>query len=93
VLDQVGYSWRCTLCDAFGFGGGLAFVRHYQNKHQSVATAEIAEAVVEAVRSAQAAKTNAYTGFLIEAREEHGLKGAAAYEWAHSAYVEYCRNQ
>lgn len=72
MIDPVAYSWRCTLCDATGFGGGPAFVKHYQNKHQSPAT---------------------YTGFLIEAREEHGLNGAAAYQWAHSAYVEYVKNQ
>lgn len=72
MLDPVAYSWRCTLCDRFGFGGALAFVKHYQKNHQSPAT---------------------YTGFLIEAREEHGLKGAAAYQWAHSAYVEYVKNQ
>jgi hypothetical protein len=72
VMDQVKYSWRCTLCDADGFGGGPAFVKHYRSKHQNPAT---------------------YTGYVIEAREEHGLKGAAAYQWAHAAYVEYVRNQ
>ena len=36
--------------------------------------------------------TPTYTGYLIEAREEHGLKGSAAYEWAHAAYVEYVKN-
>ena len=34
-----------------------------------------------------------YTGFLIEARDEHGLTGADAYQWAHSAYAEYINNQ
>jgi hypothetical protein len=34
-----------------------------------------------------------YTGFLIKARDEHGLRGTAAYQWAHSAYAEYVRNQ
>ena len=34
-----------------------------------------------------------YTNYLIEARTEHGLKGTAAYEWAHKAYDEYLRNQ
>lgn len=37
--------------------------------------------------------TASYTGFLIEAREEHGLRGTAAYQWAHSAYWEYVKNQ
>ena len=34
-----------------------------------------------------------YTGFLIEARDEHGLMGTDAYQWAHSAYTEYVNNQ
>ena len=34
-----------------------------------------------------------YTGFLMEARNEHGLAGVAAYKWAHSAYSEYVKNQ
>lgn len=34
-----------------------------------------------------------YTGYLIEAREEHGLRGTSAYQWAHSAYAEYVKNQ
>ena len=34
-----------------------------------------------------------YTGFLIEARDEHGLMGTEAYQWAHSAYAEYVNNQ
>jgi hypothetical protein len=37
--------------------------------------------------------TPTYTGYLIEAREERGLTGTAAYQWAHSAYAEYVRNQ
>jgi hypothetical protein len=34
-----------------------------------------------------------YTGFLIEAREERGLTGVDAYQWAHSAYSEYVNTQ
>ena len=34
-----------------------------------------------------------FTGYLIDAREEHGLQGTAAYQWAHSAYSEYVKNQ
>jgi hypothetical protein len=34
-----------------------------------------------------------YTGYLIEARDEHGLQGVAAYQWAYSAYAEYVKNQ
>ena len=33
-----------------------------------------------------------YQSFLQEARNEHGLRGTAAYEWAHSAWAEYERN-
>lgn len=33
-----------------------------------------------------------YTGYLIEARTEHGLKGAAAYQWAHAAWEEFLKN-
>lgn len=34
-----------------------------------------------------------YLSFLQEARNEHGLIGAAAYEWAHAAWSEYEKNQ
>ena len=34
-----------------------------------------------------------YLSFLREARNEHGLRGAAAYQWAHSAWNEYEANQ
>jgi len=34
-----------------------------------------------------------YLDFLREARNEHGLRGAAAYQWAHAAWNEYERNQ
>jgi len=37
--------------------------------------------------------TPTYLSFLREARTEHGLRGAAAYQWAHSAWNEYERNQ
>ena len=33
-----------------------------------------------------------YIDYLREARNEHGLNGAAAYQWAHSAWAEYERN-
>jgi hypothetical protein len=73
MLDPAVYSWRCTLCEAFGYGGAPAFAVHYRVTHQE--------------------PTRTYTGFLIEAREEHGLKGTDAYQWAHSAYSEYVKNQ
>lgn len=41
-------------------------------------------------RNGQAAT---YLDFLKEARSEHKLGGAAAYEWAHAAWVEHERNQ
>jgi hypothetical protein len=34
-----------------------------------------------------------YIDYLREARNEHGLSGAAAYQWAHAAWAEYERNQ
>ena len=34
-----------------------------------------------------------YVGYLIEARDELGLTGTAAYKWAHAAYAEYVNNQ
>ena len=34
-----------------------------------------------------------YLSFLREARNEHGLRGAAAYQWAHAAWNEYEANQ
>ena len=37
--------------------------------------------------------TPTYLSFLREARSEHGLRGAAAYQWAHSAWTEYEKNQ
>ena len=37
--------------------------------------------------------TPTYIDFLREARNEHGLKGAAAYQWAHNAWTEYENNQ
>jgi hypothetical protein len=72
MLDPAVYSWRCTLCEAFGHGGASAFAVHYRVVHQN--------------------PTPTYQTFLIEAREEHGLKGTAAYQWAHAAYVEYVKN-
>ena len=73
MLEPAEYSWRCTMCDAKGFGGAPAFGVHYRVEHQE--------------------PKPTYTGYLIEAREEHGLKGADAYQWAHSAYAEYVRTQ
>ena len=35
--------------------------------------------------------TPTYLDYLREARNEHGLKGAAAYQWAHAAWAEYER--
>jgi len=72
MLEPAAYSWRCTLCDATGYGGAPAFSTHYRVQHELPPT---------------------YTGFLIEARNEHGLVGVAAYQWAHSAYAEYVKNQ
>jgi hypothetical protein len=73
MLEPAKYSWRCTLCDADGFGGAAGYAVHYRVWHTE--------------------PNRTYTGFLIEARNEHGLKGTAAYEWAHSAYSEYVKNQ
>ena len=39
------------------------------------------------------APVRTYTGFLIEARDEHGLTGTDAYIWAQIAYLEYVNNQ
>ncbi|CAB4185947.1 hypothetical protein UFOVP1504_9 [uncultured Caudovirales phage] len=37
--------------------------------------------------------TPTYLSYLREARNEHGLRGAAAYQWAHAAWAEYEKNQ
>jgi hypothetical protein len=72
--DLGAYSWRCTLCDANGYGGAPAYEAHYGYMHTTT-------------------RTPTYIDFVREARNEHGLKGTAAYEWAHSAWNEYQKNQ
>lgn len=73
MLTEGAYAWRCTLCEAAGFGGPSAFTKHYDVEHTT--------------------PQPTYISFLREARNEHGLKGTAAYQWAHSAWAEYERNQ
>ena len=73
MLTEGAYAWRCTLCEAAGYGGPSAFTTHYETVHTT--------------------PTPTYLSFLREARNEHGLRGAAAYQWAHSAWNEYEANQ
>ena len=67
------YAWRCTLCEADGYGGASAFAVHYKSEHYQ--------------------PTPTYLDYLREARNEHKLNGAAAYEWAHAAWADYERSQ
>ena len=67
------YGWRCTLCEADGYGGASAFAVHYKSEHSQ--------------------PTPTYLDYLREARNEHKLNGAAAYEWAHAAWADYERSQ
>ena len=73
MLSEGAYAWRCTLCDAAGYGGPTAFTTHYDAAHTT--------------------PTPTYLSFLREARNEHGLRGAAAYQWAHAAWAGYEANQ
>lgn len=71
--DLGAYSWRCTLCDAKGYGGAPKYEAHYGYTHNRP-------------------QAN-YLSFLREARNDRGLTGAAAYQWAHAAWSEYEKNQ
>jgi hypothetical protein len=33
MLTEGAYAWRCTLCDASGYGGPTAFTTHYDAAH------------------------------------------------------------
>jgi hypothetical protein len=72
MLSEGAYAWRCTLCEAAGYGGPSAFGR---------------------TTTPPTPRTPTYLSFLREARNEHGLRGAAAYQWAHAAWAEYEANQ
>jgi hypothetical protein len=33
MLSEGAYAWRCTLCEAAGYGGPSAFTTHYDAAH------------------------------------------------------------
>jgi hypothetical protein len=73
MLSEGAYAWRCTLCEAAGYGGPSAFTTHYETAHTPPPP------------------TN--HSLLAEARNQPRRRGAAADQWAHSAWNEYEANQ